>query len=74
MDHVTISAECVRVDARTGILELIVRMLVRKDILAQTVPGHVHLTVNLTHVETRTDGVLHVLQDGPVIIVQQDAI
>lgn len=39
--------------------------------MAQTVPGHVHLTVNLTHVETRTDGVLHVLQDGPVIIVQQ---
>lgn len=41
-----------------------------KDILAQTVPRHVHLTVDRTRVVTRTDGVL-VLQDGRVIIVQQ---
>lgn len=42
-----------------------------KDILAQTAPGNVHLTVNLTHVDTRTDRVLPVLQVGRVTTVQQ---
>lgn len=31
---------------------------VKKDILAQIVHGNVHLTVRVTHVDTRTDGVL----------------
>lgn len=44
--------------------------LVKKDILAQTVPVYVHLTVNLTLVNTRTDRVV-VLQVGWVITVQQ---
>lgn len=38
--------------------------------MAQTVPGFVPLTVNLTRVNTRTDHVL-VLQVGWVIIVLQ---
>lgn len=44
--------------------------LVTKDILAQTVHGNVHLTVSLTHVDTRTDCVV-VFQDGLVITVPQ---
>lgn len=44
--------------------------LVLKDILAQTVQENVHLTVNLTPVDTRTDHVL-ALQVGWVIIVLQ---
>lgn len=54
---------------RTGTLVHFVLMPVRKDILAETVHGCVHQTVNLTHVETQTDRVLPVLQDGRVIIV-----
>lgn len=46
--------------------------LVVKDILVQTVCGSVHLTVNLTHVYTRTDLVQRVLQAGWVIIVLQN--
>lgn len=45
--------------------------LVIKDILAHTVPGSVHLTVNPTIVNTRTESVLPVLQVGRVIIVLQ---
>lgn len=37
----------------------------------QTVLGNVHLTVSLTPVDTRTDGVLPVLLVGRVIIVPQ---
>lgn len=58
-------------DARMGILEHFVLMLVKRDILEQTVPGNVHLTVNLTHVDIRMDHVL-VLQAGWVIIVLQN--
>lgn len=39
--------------------------------MAKTVPVFVLLTVNLTHVDTQTDGVLPVQQDGKVIIVLQ---
>lgn len=39
--------------------------------MAKTVPGFVHLTVNLIHVYTQTDHVLSVFQDGKVIIVLQ---
>lgn len=42
---------------------------VKKDILEETVPGFVHLTVNRIHVYTQMDGVLPVLQVGWVIIV-----
>lgn len=52
-------------------LGLCVTELALKDILAQTVPGCVHLTVNLIHVCTQTDHVLSVFQDGRVIIVLQ---
>lgn len=45
--------------------------LVTKDILAKIVPTYVHLTVNLTAVNTRMDGALPVLEVGWVIIVQQ---
>lgn len=38
--------------------------------MAQTVPGFVHLTVSLRHVDTRTGHVL-VLQDGQELIVPQ---
>lgn len=41
------------------------------DILAPTVSRFVHLTVNLVHVDTRTDGVLSVLQIRRLIIVPQ---
>lgn len=54
---------------KTGMLEHVVLMFVRRDILAKTVYGSVPLTVNLTHVSTRTDGAIAV-QDGWVIIVQ----
>lgn len=37
--------------------------------MAQIVQGNVHLTVNLTPVDTRMDGVLRVLKVGWVIIV-----
>lgn len=40
-----------------------------KDILVQTVHGSVHLTVDLTHVDTQMDLVQPVLQAGWVIIV-----
>lgn len=52
-------------------LGLFVTELALKDILAQTVPGCVHLTVSLTPVDTQMDRVLPVLQDGLVIIVLQ---
>lgn len=39
--------------------------------MAQTVYGYVHQTVILTHVDTRTDGAIPVLQVGWVIIVPQ---
>lgn len=45
--------------------------LVTKDILAKTAPVYVHLTVNLTAVNTRMDGALSVLQVGWVILVEQ---
>lgn len=38
--------------------------------MAQTVPAFVHRTVNMTHVDTRTDRV-RVPQGGEVIIVPQ---
>lgn len=38
--------------------------------MAHTVPGFVHLTVSLRHVDTRTGHVL-VLQDGQELIVPQ---
>lgn len=41
---------------------------VKKDTLVQIVPGLVHQTVRLTHVNTRTDHV-PVNQDGRVLIV-----
>lgn len=44
--------------------------LVLMDITAQTVPGYVHLTVNLIHVDTQTENVL-VLRVGRVTIVPQ---
>lgn len=37
----------------------------------QDVPGNVHQTVNLTHVDTKTDRVLPVLQVGRVLTVLQ---
>lgn len=37
--------------------------------MAQIVQGNVHLTVHLTPVDTRMDGVLRVLKVGWVIIV-----
>lgn len=55
---------------KTGMLEHVVLMYVRRDILAKTVYRSVLLTVNLTHVNTRTDGALAV-QDGRVITVQK---
>lgn len=48
--------------------EKIVIIPVKKDTLVQTVPGFVHPTVSLTHVNTRTDHVV-VIQDGRVLIV-----
>lgn len=39
--------------------------------MVQTVPEYVPLTVNLTHVDTRTDRVLSVFQVGWVLIVLQ---
>lgn len=44
--------------------------LVLMDITAQTVPGYVHLTVNLIHFDTQTENVL-VLRVGRVTIVPQ---
>lgn len=44
--------------------------LVLMDITAQTVPGYVHLTVNLIHVDTQTENVV-VLRVGRVTIVPQ---
>lgn len=48
--------------------------LAKKDILAQTVPRFVHLTVNLTLVVIRTDCVLPALKVGWVIIVPQNVL
>lgn len=54
-------------------LEYFVTILVRKVILEQTVPGFVHLTVNLIHVDTQTGGV-YVPRVGREIIVLQNVI
>lgn len=51
--------------------ENIVTTLAPEDILAPTVCGSVHRTVNLTHVDTRTDRVVPVMQGGRDIIVLQ---
>lgn len=59
--------------ARMGILRDGVMPPVKKDILAETAPEFVHLTVNFTNVDTQTDRVLPVLQVGRVIIVQLNA-
>lgn len=68
--HVIVSTESVRVVVKMVSLEHIVTILVRKDISVHTVHGFAPQTVNLAHVNTRTDHVL-VLQAGWVIIVLQ---
>lgn len=57
----------------TGILDHVVLTSVRKDILEQTVHESVPQIVNLTYVDTQTDRVLPVLQDGRVIIAPLNA-
>lgn len=57
-------------DVRRGTSWPFVITLVLMDITAQTVPGYVHLTVNLIHVDTQTENVL-VLRVGRVTIVPQ---
>lgn len=61
MNHVITSMEFVQVAVWTVSSEQIVIILVKTDILAETVHGNVHLTVKVTHVGTQTDGV-HVPQ------------
>lgn len=73
MNHVTMSVGLVQEVVRTVSSEHLVTILVVKDILAQTVRGSVHLTVNLTHVYTQTVHVPCVLQAGWDIIVLQYA-
>lgn len=51
--------------------EYIVTILAVKDILEQIVPGFVHPTVDLTHVDTQTDPAFLVLLGGWDIIVLQ---
>lgn len=74
MNHVIMSVGLVQGVVRTVSSEHLVTILVVKDILAQTVRGSVHLTVNLTHVYTQTDHVPCVLQAGWDIIVLQLAL
>lgn len=69
MNHVTMSVEYAQLVVRTAILELIVITVARKDILAQTAHEYVHPSVNLIHVDTRTDRVLPVMQVILVLIV-----
>lgn len=70
VNHVIISVDLAPMVVRTVLSKHIVTIPVRKDILAQTVHGNVHLTVSQTHVYTQMDRV-GVLQDGLVIIVPQ---
>lgn len=65
------SVECALMVVKTDILEINVMTLVKRDILAQTVLGFVHKTVELTPVATRMESVL-VPQDGRVMIVPEN--